>query len=196
MTDSKLSQGLHTNQPIGFIITGDYLLEREIGARDCATSHTGTVPPLILAYTTHMPAYTHACSHSCRLCVYVYYNMYSAYRQRTYAYAYMYESSTLWSSSSWCESRRNIDLEWISNTYSITNLEQIVNINLEQFYKDFLISTRKIRPVTWQTSLLMVRSLSPQDLNPFIRLFYPIKVHKDTQGYYPYKRQKYIYKGI
>ena len=93
MTDSKLSQGLYTNQPIGFIITGDYLLEREIGARDCATSHTGTVPPLILAHTTHMPAYTRACSPN--LCVHVYYNMYSAYRQRTYAYAYMYESSTL-----------------------------------------------------------------------------------------------------
>ena len=49
----------------------------------------------------------------------------------------------------------------------------------------------------------MLRSLSPQDpeglttnYNTFKTLKTPLKVHKDTQGYYPYKKQFYIYKGI
>ena len=83
------------------------------------------------------------------------------------------------------------------DTRIILYLEQFVN--LEEFYEDSEISTRKNRPETWQIGRSMPRSLSPQDLNDLntnITLITYYNIPLDTQGYYPNKKQFYIYKGI
>ena len=41
-----------------------------------------------------------------------------------------------------------------------------------------------------------VINLGITNYNTFQTLKTPLKVHKDTQGQYPYKKQFYIYKGI
>ena len=70
VTDTKLSQGLNINQPIGFIIADDYLLEREVGA--------GTVPLPTLAqfhlsywHTSPICQCTHVHVHTHVTCVYM-----------------------------------------------------------------------------------------------------------------------------
>ena len=47
-------------------------------------------------------------------------------------------------------------------------------------YKTLCVFLRKNRPVTWQTSLLMVRSLRLQDLGTFITIKHSLKHYKNS----------------
>ena len=107
---------------------------------------------------------------------------------RSRTHLQMRSSLILYDMSIWCTRTSSRDLaSFLWELYAF----------LHEYYTT---KSRNLQPLrilggscTWQRPRSMLRSLSPQVSERFKRT---LKVLKDTIGYYPYKKQRYIYKGI